>query len=205
MAEKNKENYEAEIGSILKKIDEAPHKETALVARSSELPARATQYYNPYELVDRYSVPLSRAIETYFAQVVSDTPENRGKCLTEAKTAIREEFEHQARVLGEREAKSIVAEMASLFVIVLNFVCMNSPVIACVGVGALMMSYLSYKKAGKDSKEVEKMFQLKKIALANGMDPKTIKGNKAVYKRSERNIRKIIVGKNKMPDPFTPR
>ncbi|MDD3371351.1 MAG: hypothetical protein PHE27_05945 [Alphaproteobacteria bacterium] len=205
MTEKSQEKYKAEIDSILKTIDTAQYKETSLVTRSSELPAKAAQYYNPYELVDIYSGPLINTMKAYYGQVVPNSPETEEKYRLTAEKTIRDAFNYQADAGIFRRIAIPFGTGALLTVVTVLHTAVAAADLMGGGLGlaGISISYALFKKAMKDNTEVENMFELERLALANNTDPTKLKGNKAIYKRTERKIKKIIAGKKDMPKPFS--
>ncbi|MDD3371350.1 MAG: hypothetical protein PHE27_05940 [Alphaproteobacteria bacterium] len=201
MIKKNRKNYKAEIDSILKKIEKDPQENSSLVMRSSGLPAKTALYYNPYELIDIYRDPLARAIKTSFGKTALDTPENDETYRKTAERAIRDEFNYEAKdglvIKGGfapigTGALSVAAAATGLIFGIHPFAA------ACAGLGGLSISFLVFAKAASDSSDIEEMFRREKRALNYATDPTTIEGNKAIYKRAEHNVKKIIAGKKKM-------
>ncbi|MDD3371306.1 MAG: hypothetical protein PHE27_05710 [Alphaproteobacteria bacterium] len=202
---KNKpENIPDEISSILERIDDE-EKNGNLPAISSKgaLTSGSNRKYNPYELMNEYKQPLCAAIKSAYGAVIDDTPANDALIAKKAEAVIRQEFRQaksdlcSERGVGAMVLLSVMLSIGATTALIQSGVA-GIAILAFGGTGSL----LRIKRAEAAEANLQKLMELERIAQKTGKDNSGFEGDKGVYIKAARNIKKIISGKVAAPNPF---
>ncbi|MDD3371349.1 MAG: hypothetical protein PHE27_05935 [Alphaproteobacteria bacterium] len=211
-AKDKKECLEDEIETILQRFDSEANGDAQANATTALLPSGhfgalkvvKGQKYNTHELIENYREPLVQTIEALYADAFSGNKPSRAELEENAEYIIREEFRDACiDVSVTRECSSIGGVVFSLGAIALlpiaGFSASAGILASASGVAA---SYAYHKWAKKQDLKIDRFTQLERIAAKNDQNTASFEGDKGVYKRAVRNIKKMTKGKKKIPYPY---